>query len=427
MGGRGGNRGKPGGHAAKGSDIGKGRDEPPVRSANDRGWIAPEKRGGRTPAADENGYNDENYDRTNWNEGWDDADEGVKGDWGTWNQAEGHAEQAFAVPHRRIASSWRWFDRVLRRVVPEERIYDAAQQLLPGDHIVVHHAWRCSEQHGILCSTSFYGDSSRRGAESQCVIHWDGNQIVQTALSKFVDGGELSRVIYPLWACQCLQPTSSTVKPQLLAEQRVEATSDDLVVRCANSVLQRGWAPRISEQAGDLEFCLFAKTGGGHNMPAWEIHGRKVLEARGGQSSCLDRPVGCLLSGSLRPSQILVGASVPVQQSLYPPVARQQVSILQQQRGQLGRPAQEQNLLDHHEHWQPAQQPQVTRHQQAYYGASTGGPADFSTQEPHGKALSLSAKAKAFIPTNPSMPWDSQRTGQSAYQQSESYSGTVYQ
>ncbi|CAE8593870.1 unnamed protein product [Polarella glacialis] len=220
--------------------------------------------------------------------------------------------EAAARPHRPAASQWRFACRLLQRHAPEERIYDATHQLTPGDHVVVQFGWDCTEQHGIFASTSTSGE--RAGY----VIHWNGQKLLNSPLSKFSDGGELFRVTYPHWACQCLQPSGPTGKPQVLGEQRVDAGPDEVVAKAAsNAERSSSWSPGWSAETADLEFCLFAKTSATRSMPPWEIQGRRALSglcapsiaatASGQRSSPAGRPLGCMLRGNMRPSELLSG------------------------------------------------------------------------------------------------------------------------
>ena len=84
------------------------------------------------------------------------------------------------------AAHFRFFSRVLLRHAPEERVW-ALEQLSAGEHVVVR--WEGSEQHGIVAS-------GRR------VSSWSAERLQSMPLAKFLHGGELYRVVYPLWACR---------------------------------------------------------------------------------------------------------------------------------------------------------------------------------------------------------------------------------
>ena len=202
------------------------------------------------------------------------------------------------APRRILAAQFRFFSRVLRRHAPEERVWAAEQQLQPGDHILVQ--WECSEQHGIVCSNS----GGRRGHnESPWVIFWSGDRLQSQPLPKFIHGGELHRMVYPLWACRCSSNFSSTIMPDILAEDFLEAAAPEVTVRMANDA-QRTWRPSWALSA-DLEFCLFAKLGG--QTPMWEIHKRQAFSEKQGLPA--GHPLGCLMRG--KPSELLSGASAP--------------------------------------------------------------------------------------------------------------------
>eukprot|EP00930_Biecheleria_cincta_P045664 TRINITY_DN31471_c0_g1_i2.p1 TRINITY_DN31471_c0_g1~~TRINITY_DN31471_c0_g1_i2.p1 ORF type:complete len:321 (-),score=47.51 TRINITY_DN31471_c0_g1_i2:40-1002(-) len=213
---------------------------------------------------------------------------------------------------RPLASLFRFAHRVLQRHAPEERVYDMRHQLSVGDHVIVRRMWECSDQHGIVCSMPGYGD---RG-ESPWVIHWDGEQLQNSPLSKLSKGGEVFRMAYPHWVCQCLEPASSTSKPQILEERWVEPASTEVVLRFASGAQRSAsWMPSWSAASADLEFCLCAKTGGGSSgsgMPSWEIHSRNALswsKASDGMPGLLPgSPLGCSLRGQLRPSELLSGS-----------------------------------------------------------------------------------------------------------------------
>lgn len=217
--------------------------------------------------------------------GWSDANAGG------WEPHYSH--QAHQVMS--LAAQFRFFSRVLRRHAPEERVWAAEQQLQAGDHVVVQ--WECSEQHGVVCSTS----GNRRGHDAPWVIYWSGDRLQSTPLPKFLHGGELYRMVYPLWACRCLSNFSSTMMPEILAEDYLESAEPEVTVKLASEA-QRTWRPTWAFSA-DLEFCLFAKLGG--RTPGWEIHNRKAFSEK--QGLLPGHPVGCLMRA--KPSELLTGAA----------------------------------------------------------------------------------------------------------------------
>lgn len=218
-----------------------------------------------------------------------------------WAESEGWASHDYgqvAVPARRLlAAQFRFFTRVLRRHAPEERVWAAEQQLQVGDHILVQ--WECSEQHGIVCSTS-----NRRGHshdDTPWVMFWSGDRLQSSTLPKFIHGGELQRIVYPLWACRCSSDFSSSTMPEILAEDFCEAATPEVTVRLASDA-QRSWQPSWT-LSPDLEFCLYTKLGG--RTPMWEIHRRQAFSSKEGLLP--GHPLGCLMRG--KPSELLTGAA----------------------------------------------------------------------------------------------------------------------
>jgi hypothetical protein len=120
-------------------------------------------------------------------------------------------------------------------------------------------------------------------------------------MSQFSKGGELFRVVYPHWVCQCYVPASSTTKPHIAEEHFLEPQSPDAVAKRANSALRAGnWAPLWS-QSSDIEFCIQTKIG---SSPPVELHSRKTL------SSSFQWPFGCAIGGERKPSLLFgVGRS----------------------------------------------------------------------------------------------------------------------
>lgn len=247
---------------------------------------------------------DHHYKRGGADAGWQEE---------SWHNSSRQEEvETSAAPKRPLASLVRFAHRVLQRHAPEERIYDMRHQLCIGDHVIVRRMWECSDQHGIVCSVPGYGASE---AETPWIIHWDGVQLQTSPLSKLSQGGELFRMAYPHWVCQCMEPSSSTLKPQILEERWVEPAQTEVVLRFATGAQRSAsWMPSWSAASADLEFCLCAKTGGGSSssgMPSWEVHSRSALswsKAADGMPGLMPgRPLGCLLRGQLRPSELLSG------------------------------------------------------------------------------------------------------------------------
>lgn len=197
-----------------------------------------------------------------------------------------------------LAAQWRFASRTLQRHAPGERVHDPRQQLSCGDHIFVQYGyvWGLAEQHGIVCNS---------GEDSHGVIYWKTNQLSRVSISQFSKGGELYRLPYPCWVAQAYLPMGSCGKPHIADQKYLEADKDDAVMKQAMSAYRNGgWSPSWN-QARDLEFCLAVKTG--WRGPPWEVHTRKTL------SSGIVCPIGCLLRGECRPSQVLNGGAAAAQ------------------------------------------------------------------------------------------------------------------
>lgn len=197
-----------------------------------------------------------------------------------------------------LAAQWRFASRTLRRYAPEEKVHDPRQQLSCGDHVFVQYGfvWELAEQHGIVCSSA---------EESHSVIHWKGNQLYRVPLSQFAKGGELYRLPYPCWVAQAYLPMGSCGKPHVADQKYLEADNPETVTKQVMSAYRNSsWSPSWS-QARDLEFCIAAKTGW-RGIP-WEVHTRKTL------SSGIVCPIGCMVRGDCRPSQVLNGGAAAAQ------------------------------------------------------------------------------------------------------------------
>mmetsp|Transcript_55991 Transcript_55991/g.133419 ORF Transcript_55991/g.133419 Transcript_55991/m.133419 type:complete len:418 (+) Transcript_55991:83-1336(+) len=239
------------------------------------------------------------------------AENGWAADWSTPSHkslAQAHAAQAWAgadlswgiVPQgqfpRPLASQWRFFCRVLHRHAPEERIHDWRRQLRLGDHVFTYYAWDFSEQHGIISSLGEDGYGRRGGRDSEpWVVYWSGSRLHCTSLLQFSKGGELFRVTYPHWACQCHVPISAVVKPHVAHERRLEPDSDDVVADKAHQAYNNGDFHPHWTQAVDLEFCIRTKTG---KCPKWELHGRKAISAG------VLPAIGCAIKGEQSPTKL---------------------------------------------------------------------------------------------------------------------------
>eukprot|EP00747_Dinoflagellata_sp_TGD_P165043 gnl/TRDRNA2_/TRDRNA2_185823_c0_seq1.p1 gnl/TRDRNA2_/TRDRNA2_185823_c0~~gnl/TRDRNA2_/TRDRNA2_185823_c0_seq1.p1 ORF type:complete len:378 (-),score=78.92 gnl/TRDRNA2_/TRDRNA2_185823_c0_seq1:68-1201(-) len=206
---------------------------------------------------------------------------------------------------RLLAAQWRFVCRVLQRYAPQERIDDPRRQLRLGDHIFVRHSWDFGELHGVVCSAaaedSQHGGRRRdRGdSESHWVVHWSQERasLQCVPIAQFAKSGNLSRVSYPHWLCQCYVPESSTMKPHVVQEKLMEAESDDKVAREANNAYRNSsWAPTWS-QACDREFCIHAKTCGFYG-PVFELTGSKAA------MTSVVGPLGCAIRGDLPPSKV---------------------------------------------------------------------------------------------------------------------------
>jgi len=196
---------------------------------------------------------------------------------------------------RLLPAQWRFVCRILRRHAPEEKVRDVKGQVRTGDHVVLYYGWDFSELHGIVCSGGSQDGQGRRGDRQELhVVHWDGSKLHSLPLSHFFSkDGELVRIAYPHWACQCIIPSTPTLRPQVLQEWQLEAQADDAVSRASSSAQRSGsWTPRWN-QAADLEFCIAMKTGSRNLL--WEIHARKTA------ASMLLVPLGCTICGE-RPS-----------------------------------------------------------------------------------------------------------------------------
>lgn len=225
-------------------------------------------------------------------------------------EEDGEGEEAEAQRHQEpvppplpqpLTVQWRFASRVLRRHSPEERVHDPRRQLRLGDHVFVQYSWDFSEQHGLVCSVASSEDAqSRRGSreESHWIVHWDadGSRLHCSSLPQFSQGGEVFRIAYPLWTCQCYLPVASTVKPHILGERHLEASSGEAVARRANAAYRNGsWTPRWG-QGADLEFCLATATGS-DSLP-WEVHLMKTL------TRVPVSPIGWLVRGDSQPSRL---------------------------------------------------------------------------------------------------------------------------
>mmetsp|Transcript_136408 Transcript_136408/g.272060 ORF Transcript_136408/g.272060 Transcript_136408/m.272060 type:complete len:386 (+) Transcript_136408:33-1190(+) len=247
-------------------------------------------RRGRGQSANGTGWHDD--DSTYWKSSRREG--GVK-DAGAAAYTHNAPPQVQAPWLRPLPAQWRFVCRVLKRHGPEEKVQDIKNQVHVGDHVVLHYGWDFSELHGIVCSGGQDGHGRRRGDRQELqVIHWDGSKLHSLPLSQFISkDGELVRIVYPHWACQCIVPSTPTLRMQVLQEWLLEAQADDAVAKASSSAHRNGsWSPRWS-QAADLEFCIAMKTGGRDLL--WEIHARKTA------ASMLLVPLGCTISGE-RPS-----------------------------------------------------------------------------------------------------------------------------
>jgi len=203
---------------------------------------------------------------------------------------------------RPLAAQTRFACRILQRHAPEERVHDPRRDIRLGDHVFIRESWDFVERHAIVCSSaSEEGGRKSSREDPHWVVHWSqgSSRLECTALSQFCKGGELFRVSYPHWVCQCYVPTSTTMKPQFSEEYNLEAERGEAVAKKANASFEAGqrgrsgsWSPSWS-QAADLEFCVQTKTGA--NAPI-EIHSRKTL------TSSLQWPLACAIGGECKPS-----------------------------------------------------------------------------------------------------------------------------
>mmetsp|Transcript_13578 Transcript_13578/g.30930 ORF Transcript_13578/g.30930 Transcript_13578/m.30930 type:complete len:400 (+) Transcript_13578:58-1257(+) len=198
---------------------------------------------------------------------------------------------------RPLATQWRFFCRVLHRHAPQEQVHDWRRQLRLGDHIFIYYSWDFSEQHGIVCSVG-EDNHGRRGAreEPPWVVHVAGSRLACVSLPQFSRGGELFRVNYPHWVCQCHVPSSPVVKPHVTHEQRLEPETDARVADKAHSLYTSGAYAPTWTQAQDLEFCIRTKTGG--VCPRWELHSRQAVSAG------VLPAIGCAVKGEQSPSKL---------------------------------------------------------------------------------------------------------------------------
>jgi len=219
--------------------------------------------------------------------------------------AAGWGGFAEGATQRPLAAQWRFVNRILLRHSPQELITEPRREICLADHIFVQYAWDFSEQHGIVCSAgedeghTGKRRSDKNSEDSHWVVHWveDLGRLQCTSLSAFAKGGELYRVSYPCWACQCYLPATSTMKPHILDEYYLEAEPDDAVAKQANNAYRNGgWRPNW-DQACDLEFCVDTKTfGRGRHL---EVHSRRT------SATVAVAPLGFLVrGGSKKPSEL---------------------------------------------------------------------------------------------------------------------------
>lgn len=277
------------------------------------------KGNGKAAGSAKNWQGDE--DEEEWGDEWNDPS------WqaGSWQDTETHspsgrdrrqgAVNSFALNQsssfgawqdnalaRPLAAQTRFACRILQRHAPEERVHDPRRDIRLGDHVFIRESWDFVERHAIVCSSNSEEAGRRSSREDpHWVVQWvqDSSRLECTALSQFCKGGELFRVSYPHWVCQCYVPTSTTMKPQFSEEYNLEAERPEAVARRANASFEAGqrgrngsWSPSWS-QAPDLEFCIQTKTGA--NAPI-EIHSRKTL------TSSIQWPLACPIGGECKPS-----------------------------------------------------------------------------------------------------------------------------
>lgn len=291
-------------------------------------------RGGRGSSGKGKGKGNGNDSKASWSPSKQDWDE--DGDWDSWQQDAWQDNQTHSPSGRRVkpdssysmnestawpdqnwqgsgdaanprplAAQWRFVCRILQRHAAEERLHDPKREIRLGDHVFVRYTWDFEEQHAIVCSSTSDDNRGRRNdrEDPHWVVHWsqESNRLECTALGQFSKGGDLFRVPYPHWVCQCYVPSSTTTKPQISDEYQLEADRPDAVAAKANKALKNGtWAPCWS-QAADLEFCIQTKTTSDSIV---EIHSRKTL------SSATQWPLGCSIGSDRKPSVLFgVGKS----------------------------------------------------------------------------------------------------------------------
>jgi len=255
------------------------------------------------------GYGDEQeWDESQWHDtdGWQDkqthSPSGRDKRQGAADNSFGMHESSLAGQWqdgqlaRPLAAQWRFVCRVLQRHAPEERVHDVRRQIQLGDHVFVQYSWDFVETHAIVCSSASEEGGRRNNREDPYwVVYWsqETRQLACKGLSEFSKGGELFRVSYPHWVCQCYVPASTTMKPHISEEFNLEADRSDAVAKRANTSFRSGtWAPSWSQDA-DIEFCIQTKTGSSAPI---EIHGRKTLASK------IQWPFGCWVGGDRKPS-----------------------------------------------------------------------------------------------------------------------------
>jgi len=204
-------------------------------------------------------------------------------------------------PERSLADQWRFVCRILERYTPLEPVLDVRRQVQLADHVTVKYTRRgFSEQHGLVCGVpGWESNNGNRRADRQLdgywVVHWSEDRLFHTPLAQFAMDGQLFKVRYPVWACDCYVPPASTMKPHVEQEQFLDAIPDEAVAKEALSLYRSAaWSPRW-QHAPDLEFCIFCKAGA---SLYFELQPSNILSRR------LVDSVGCLFRGDLRPSEI---------------------------------------------------------------------------------------------------------------------------
>lgn len=241
-------------------------------------------------------YGDERWDEWDeWDDGWEASSRRPEPSYGAHESSWAPHDAMLARP---LAAQWRFVCRVLRRHAPEERVLDPRREIRLGDHVFAQF-WGSVEHHGIICSSNSDESHARRSSreDPNWVVHWEqeGSRLQCTALSQFMKGGELFRMSYPHWVCQCYIPVSSTMKPHISSEHYLEADRPEAVAKRANTAYRNGaWSASWSQSA-DIEFCIGTKTG---SSPPIEMHGRKTL------STSFQWPLGCAIGGEPKPSII---------------------------------------------------------------------------------------------------------------------------